>query len=138
MAKVVGIDFGLKRIGIAISDPMARQAFVRPTLHVTHWTEALTPIYDLCRTEEVGRLVVGLPQSLDGTVQTRAVVEDFAKQVNEVTGLPVDFLDERFTSAQADRYLREQPRRQRAKESGKRDQLSAQIILQNYLDSRPQ
>jgi len=129
MSRIAGVDFGLKRIGLALSDPGQTLASPLPTVHSLE--EALGAL----KGQEVVRLVVGMPHHLHGGRGTLAdQVEAFGQKLGAELGVPVLFWDERLTSLQAERSLKEQGlnRRKRAKVV---DQLAAVLILQSYLDS---
>lgn len=122
MAKVIGIDYGLKRIGIAISDPDGTVAFPRETLTKKSTEEVIQYLKDLIQEEEVGKIIIGWPLSLEGkiTAQTEKT-EVFINALNESIDIPIEKMDERWTTAQADRTQGD-------------DAVAAQIILQNHLD----
>ncbi|MDP3964394.1 MAG: Holliday junction resolvase RuvX [bacterium] len=132
MGKVLGIDFGLRRIGVAVSDPERRYAFGRPTITVSDWRQAIEKIAALCREEEVARIVVGWPRPLSGGVsQPGGELDDFIQALREACQKPVTREDERLSSQLADQYMRERPGKQK---KGTRDELAAREILQSYLD----
>jgi putative Holliday junction resolvase len=136
MARVVGLDPGTRRVGVAVSDPGGLIA--QP-----HSTIAAEPADTLAARlaaviEEIGatRVVVGLPRRLDGTVGPEAKeARRLATELRRLTRRPVSLLDERLTSVAADRALREGGRR-RAERRQLADQVAAALILQTYLDSR--
>jgi len=133
--RVVGLDVGTKRIGVAVSDPMGWTAQGYGVLQ----RRGPKTLEALCRiVQEVGaeEVVVGLPRRTDGTLGDEArEVMKFAEHLKEVLKLPVVFWDERFSTAEAERILlmADQSRRKRRKVI---DKLAAVIILQGYLDSR--
>lgn len=135
--RAVGVDFGLRRIGIAISDPLQVVASALPTLDFVGSPEARAQkLLALLAPYSPVLIVVGLPLRLDGTSseiteETRA----FATLLEKLSGLPIVLWDERLTSAQADRTLR-QANLTRKKRALHVDQVSAAIVLQNYLDSQ--
>lgn len=139
MARILGIDFGERRVGLAISDPGGIIARPLPTLTRRRGQRPpVGPILELARTHEVERFVIGLPLSLEGketewTAQVRAVGEAIAR----LSGRPVDFMDERFTSVAAERIVRSLGLSKRERERKERiDATSAALILQSYLDRR--
>ncbi|MDD5567184.1 MAG: Holliday junction resolvase RuvX [Patescibacteria group bacterium] len=136
MGKILAIDFGLKRIGLAISDENQKFAFGRPTLNVRHWQDSIIKIKTLSTEEGVQAIVVGWPKALAGSVSgPEGDLKKFINELSQQTSLPVDLLDERLTSQMADRLMRDMPGVS-SKPKGKRDQLAATIILQNYLDQK--
>ena len=130
----MGIDYGTRRIGVALSDP----------LHITAQGHAVLDaggdvagaIATIAKEQDVERIVVGLPLSLSGYEGPSATgARDLANRIAEATGLPVDLSDERFTSATAERALLEGNVRRR-KRKQVIDQVAAAVILQHYLDGR--
>ncbi|HRY63200.1 MAG TPA: Holliday junction resolvase RuvX, partial [Patescibacteria group bacterium] len=122
-ARILGIDFGTKNVGLAISDVEQKQAFVYDTLKISNkfWTE----LQDVCEKEKIDKIVVGLPLSMKGeyTPKTEEVVV-FTHELEERTKLLVETQDERLSSVEADKTG-----------SGHgRDEEAARIILQQYLD----
>lgn len=133
MTKILGMDYGQRRIGIAITDDAKTQVFGRPTIEARSRLETMKIITELCRQEQVEKIVVGWPVPMNGGKAVPVELEAFTDALEEQTGLPVVKFDERLTSGQADQWLHEIPG---AKSKGRRDQLAAIIILQNYLDSQ--
>jgi putative Holliday junction resolvase len=140
--RIVGVDLGERRIGIAISD--ATRTLARPVgvlLRPSSDDDALRVLSDEIRrltAEEDGveSIVVGLPSRLDGTPNDMTPrVRAFARRLHEASGLPVALQDERLSSREAESRLalREKDWRERKK---KLDAAAAAIILQDYLDAR--
>ncbi|MBO7708755.1 MAG: Holliday junction resolvase RuvX [Thermoguttaceae bacterium] len=132
--KLAGIDFGSVRIGVAISDP--DRIIASPYEIYTRKNERLDAEYfkRLVREERIVRFVVGLPLHLDGRLSEKArEALAFGARLSELTGLPVDYMDERFTSVEAGYYLREakMTMKQRKKRT---DKIAAQILLANYIE----
>ena len=137
--RVLGIDLGQRRIGLAISDP--DRTVASPDRVVTRSGDLARDrraIAEVAEEWEVGLIVVGLPLSLDGTdgpAATAARAE--AAAIGEVTRLPVQTYDERFTTVTAQRSLAEQ--NVRGKDRRKViDMVAAAVLLQAWLDRRPQ
>lgn len=132
--RTLGIDFGEKRIGLALSDPEGKMAVPLETLIRTSDREAIELISDIARREGVERLVVGEPRGLDGSRGPAAErARSFARKLQEVTGLPCELTDESLTSVEAEALLRQtgvDPRRH----PERIDSLAAQILLQQALD----
>ena len=132
--RALGIDFGEKRIGIAISDPAGRVAVPLTTLARRDDRSAMAAIAEIARREGIGRLVLGEPVSLDGTRGAAAArVRRFGERLAAKTALPLTFVDEALTSVEAAARLRAagvDPRR--APE--RIDAMAAQIVLQEDLD----
>ena len=134
--KYLGIDYGDRRVGIAISDFNKEIAFPRDFLEFKSAKGLINQIRDICEEEQVVKIILGLPIQMDGTFGERAVeTQKFFDKLKE--GLPniaVDFFDERLSTEYAVKALNMQGIKAKD-QKGKRDTLSAQIILQNYLAS---
>ncbi len=134
MVRSLGIDFGEKRIGMALSDPDGRLAVTLPTLARTDDREAVRAIAEIARREGVERLVVGEPRGLDGSRGPAAErAAGFARKLARATGLALEMIDEALTSHEAKRELRAagvDPR----KHPERIDALSARRLLQDALD----
>jgi putative Holliday junction resolvase len=133
--RVAGIDYGTVRIGIALSDP--GRSIASPMETYTRRNPELDAqrFKRLAEDEEVALFVVGLPVFLDGRESPKSVeARQFGQWLAEVTGVPVDFFDERFTSAEAENLLLDADM---TKERRKKriDMLAAQIMLSAYLES---
>ena len=130
----LGIDFGEKRIGLAISDPAGRFALPLTTLERRNDRSALRQIAEIARQEGIGRLVLGEPVGMDGQRGENAErVRRFGERLAELTGLPLELVNEALTTVEAQERLREagiDPR----KEPARIDALAAQILLQEALD----
>ncbi len=136
--RVLAIDPGKKRIGLAVSDPFGHFAIGLDTLQTHARHDPVPAIAEVCRQYGVARLVIGLPLHLKGTEGEAAMAaRALGEQLQSALGLPVDYFDERLTSKMAEATLREQgiqPSRHR--QAGLIDQASAVRILQDYLDRR--
>ena len=135
--RLLGVDFGTVRVGLAVCDPDRIVASALETYTRTS-DEVDGPFFlALAAREKAVGFVVGLPISLNGTEGLKAIeAREFGAWLSTATGQPVEFFDERFTTAAAEDTLREAKVRA-DKRTGKRDRLAAQIILQSFLDSRP-
>lgn len=124
--KILGIDYGSKYLGIAISDSEQRQSFVYDTLEAADGVEGLGGVI---HQEQISALVLGLPLSMDGTEgPVAARVREFAQQLESNFNLPVYFEDERLTTKMVEGFTKQ-------KGAGIDDHtLAAQEILQSYLD----
>lgn len=132
--RVLGIDLGGKRIGLALSDTEAEFAFPAGTLRSRDRKSDLKALCELIAEREVGRVVVGLPRHMDGRMGPEAeAAERFAGALSQRAGVPVETLDERWTSREAERSLRDQGHGgRRAKQHV--DEVAAAIILRTYLE----
>ena len=133
--RILGIDYGLKRIGLALSDESGTIA--QPLDYLDGGEPAIVcrQVLRLCQERKVGKIVVGVPLRLDGTPsdQTRHTLA-FIEQLRQATTIAVAQWDERLTSVQAERALLEANVR-RSERRQKIDKLAAQIMLQSYLDA---
>jgi len=140
--RILGVDFGQRRIGLALSDPTATLASPWQTIQAGATpAESATSVAALiakARDEDdpIDAVVLGLPQRLGGgdTDQT-AAVRNFARTLGELTGLVVHLQDERLTSHEAEIRLAERERDWRRRKA-RLDAAAAAIILQDYLDGR--
>ena len=149
--RVLALDVGERRIGLAISDPDGRVAVPLQTLVRTDEPADLSALSDLVKREDVHVLVVGLPLSLDGSVGLQAErTQEFARRLAVAVPRPLEMWDERLSTVAAERALapsglpdrrrrrgrpgeRQRPYR---RPKGAKDALAATLILQSYLDSR--
>jgi putative Holliday junction resolvase len=133
--RVLAVDWGRRRIGLAVSDPLGITAQGLPTLEVFESADPVEAVARVVRDREAGRVIVGLPKNMDGTEGDSAVqARRFGERLRELCQVEVVFWDERLSSVQAGRVLREGSRKER-RDKGLRDQVAAQLILQGYLAS---
>ena len=136
--RVLGIDAGERRVGIAMSDELRLLA---SPVTVLDRRGGLAPVLDtiaeLARREGVAHLVVGLPLNADGSAGRQARrAEQFARVAERVVGLPVELWDERLTTQEAEAIMRAQGRNlRRLRAQGQLDAVAAAVILQDYLDA---
>lgn len=133
MGRVLALDPGSVRIGVAVSDPLRLTAQPLEVLAADDWE---TRLADLLVDYDVDEIVVGLPTSLDGTEAAAAVAaRSFGEEVAERTGIPVVLVDERFSTRIAqDAMIAADV--SRVKRRGSIDKVAAAVILQGYLDRR--
>ena len=133
MNKIMGIDYGDARTGVAISDLLCSivgSTFVVPSRNTD---KAIADIVKLCKDNMVGRIVVGLPRNMDGTEGVRAALcREFAEKVKEATGLPVTMWDERRTTVEAHNILSAHNYHGK-KRKNTVDAVAASLILEGYL-----
>lgn len=136
MTRIMGIDFGTKRIGVAISDELLLTAQGYDSVQNKSIEQALSEISLLIKQNGVEEIIVGLPLNMNGTesAKTRETAE-FVEKLSALVHIPVKTWDERLTSMQAERAMLEADL-SRAKRRKLSDKVAAQIILQSYLDSR--
>ena len=135
--RVLGIDAGERRVGVAISDEL--RLLARP-LCVLDRARGLAPVLDtlieVAQREGVFQMVVGLPLNADGSQGQQARrAQDFARVASRVLGLPVELWDERLSTKEAEAIVRTQGRKtRRLRQRGELDAIAAAVILQDYLD----
>ncbi len=131
----MGVDYGDRRTGIAVSDDSRVIAFPRQTLECPLLEQAAAAVARLAEAEAVAEIVVGLPLNMNGSTGPRAVrTETFMAELAKRTAIPVKRWDERLSTKTAESVLIEAGTR-RAKRRSVVDKLAAQVILQSYLDA---
>lgn len=135
VGRIMAIDHGRRRIGIAVGDDETRVAFARPAVHARSAADAVARVAELARAEASSLIVVGLPLHADGSEgeQVRAA-RAFGGRLAAI-GLRVTYRDERLSSWQAAGDL-EASRRRPDRRSGELDSAAARVILQDYLDAK--
>jgi putative Holliday junction resolvase len=134
MSRVIGLDHGRRRIGLAVGDTQTGLAFARPALIRRSLVLDLDTITALARDEEAELVVLGLPRNMDGSEGPQAAAaRDFGERLAAI-GLSVAYVDERLTTWQAAEQLADEGRRVRRR-SGELDSAAARLILQEYLDA---
>ena len=133
--RTLGLDIGDRRIGVAISDPDEILASPLATVIREDDQKAMEDIIQLVDQNDIKRIVVGLPYSLDGSVGLQAnKVKDFVKKFSKGTKAKIEFWDERLSTVAVERLLAEAGNKKAGKKTG-RDAAAAAFILQGYLDS---
>jgi putative Holliday junction resolvase len=133
--RLLGVDYGHKRIGLAVSDPGRKIAFPLTTHERGSREQDAAFFRGVVESEEVGKIVLGLPVHLDGREGQKAQeVRAFGAWLAETTGLPVVYSDERFTTVEAESALWEAGLTHKQRKV-RRDRVAAQILLQAYLDA---
>ena len=137
--RIMGLDFGSKTVGVAVSDPLlltAQGVEIIRRKEENKLRQTLARIEELIVEYEVGEIVVGLPKNMNATEGERVeLTREFADKLSRRTGLEVDFWDERLTTVAADRAMMEAGiRREHRKEYV--DRIAACFILHGYLDAK--
>jgi putative holliday junction resolvase len=133
--RILALDLGKRRIGLAISDPLGITAQGLPNLERTRKRDDLAALQELIRAKDVGLVLLGNPIHMSGAEGRQSGwVREFAAALEQRTGLPVKLWDERLTSVEAGRVLR-QSGISIEKRAAAVDRLSAVILLQSFLDS---
>ncbi len=134
--RILGIDYGEKRVGVAVSDTLEITAHGLETVHRQNKKQLIADLAQLCKKEGVEEVVIGLPINMNGTQGPKAKeVLDFLPELQKAVGVPVKTWDERLSSRQAGRLMIEEglSRKRQKQES---DRLAATLILQGYLEFR--
>ena len=133
--RILGIDYGEARTGLAVSDDTETVATVIGTVHERDKERLSDRIAETCRAEHIEKIIMGLPKNMDGTEGFRAEhTRKFAAMLQErFPDLPIEFYDERMTTMVASRFMMEANTKGKKKKASI-DALSAQIILQDYLE----
>jgi putative Holliday junction resolvase len=134
--RVMALDVGERRIGVALSDPTRMLASPLTTIRAVPRSTALKRILTLIRDYQVTALVVGLPLTMNGDIGPQAtLVQQFVDELRPLIAIPIAFVDERLTTVAAERMmidLKIKPEQRRARI----DEMAASIILQDFLDSQ--
>lgn len=134
--RILALDFGEKRIGAAVSDPLGFTAQGLETIENKGKQNVFQALKELCRETNAEEMVIGLPVNMNGTVGPKAKqVLDLVPELQKELGIPVSTWDERLSSRQALRLMIEEGL-SRVKQKKQSDQLAAMIILQGYLESK--
>lgn len=132
--RFLGIDPGDARTGVAVSDGLGLTAQPKELIRERDMRKVAERVAEIARKLEAAEVVVGLPVNMNGTEGPRArKAREFGAKLEELLDIHVGFWDERLTSVQAERALRGRGSRQR---KAKVDVMSAQIMLQSYLDAK--
>lgn len=136
MPRILGIDFGDVRIGIAISDEQAFLVGETFTVRETNFEKAVAKLCDIIAERGISEIALGFPKNMDGTVGERGEKSRLlASLLEERTGVPVHLWDERRTSVDAHRILRENGKKTK-QHKGTVDAVAASLILEGYLGFR--
>jgi putative holliday junction resolvase len=137
MKRILGIDYGTTRVGIALSDPL--QIIAQPFTTLDYKPEVIEEIAEIVRSEGVGLIVVGMPLNLKGQKGKKAEeVEKFIQVLAGTVSVEIVHWDERFTTSIAHQTLLDMgtKRGERRMKKGRVDSMAAAILLQGFLDSR--
>jgi len=134
MSRILGIDWGEKRIGLALSDPLGIIATSLATVEKKEGFDLTNYLKQLISEQEIAKIILGFPKNMDGSVGPKAEeVLAFKATLEKEINLPIILWDERLTTVSAQRSLREAEVKMK---KGKKflDKIAAVLILQNYLD----
>lgn len=132
--RILALDHGTKRMGIALSDETKTIAQPFEFIPAEPFTDFLARLKEIIREKEVDLILIGMPRNMDGSYGPAALkVQEFVAVLKDAVAIPIKTWDERLTSAQANRFLIQgNVRREQRKE--KVDKMAAAILLQSYLD----
>ncbi len=133
MKRIMGVDFGDARTGIAVSDLLCSLVGTTTVIHSRNMEKTITQICAMVKDSDIGEIVVGLPKNMDGTEGVRAeLCREFARKLEEATGLPVKMWDERRTTVEAHNILSAHNYHGK-KRKDTVDAVAASLILEGYL-----
>jgi putative Holliday junction resolvase len=131
--RILGIDYGEKRIGMAVSDPLGITAQGLPTIERTNIQDDLQKILNVVREKDVKEIVVGLPKNMNNSLGEKAqAVLNFVALLKKDINIPINVIDERLSTVRANRAMLEGDL-SRKKRKDRVDMIAAQLILQDYL-----
>ena len=136
MSRFMAIDYGDKKIGVALTDPLKVFAYPFTTIHHQSKSQVIKELIDVVASQQVERIILGLPLSIDGkdTAKTQDV-RAFYQLLRAQIKLPIEWWDERYSTSDANDLLKE--KKINWKDSKKIiDQIAAAVILKNYLGSK--
>lgn len=132
---ILGLDYGEKRIGVAIAHTIAQ--LPRPLTTLTNTVSVIKELQDLIAKEQVGLVVVGLPRSMDGQMHAQAErASAFATELEASIDVPVELVDETLTSVQAEKILAERSSGGKPVPKEAIDSMSAALILERYFEEQ--
>jgi putative pre-16S rRNA nuclease len=138
VTRLIGLDHGSRRIGVAVADSETGVAFARPAIRLprrgTDLRSGARAVVALAAAEGTGLVILGLPRNMNGSEGPQAAAARAFGNALVAEGLEVRYVDERLTSWEAGQEPA--PRDRRARESGALDSAAARLILQDYLDAR--
>jgi putative Holliday junction resolvase len=133
--RILALDVGKKRIGLAVSDPLGTTALGLPTLQRTRIREDLSRLKEVADERAVTTLLIGHPLHMSGDESRQSeYTREFAERLSEYLKIPLVFWDERLTTAEANRLMRESGATLEQRKQAV-DQMSAILLLESYLDS---
>jgi putative Holliday junction resolvase len=136
--RIMALDVGDRNIGVAVSDALLQTAHGRPTLRRTGWDADVRQLQRLVEENEVQTIIVGKPLHMRGEESRQSQrMKQFATKLSKTLSLPVILWDERLTSFEAEQQLEEAGLNWRERRKHV-DKVAAMLILQDYLDNRPQ
>ncbi|WP_456325769.1 Holliday junction resolvase RuvX [Desulfonauticus submarinus] len=133
MGKILGIDYGLKRVGLAIGNEEYQMALPYMTLNKNDNKTFFKNLKEVIEKENISKIVVGLPLYLNGEKSlTTTQVKNFAEKIKKMFSIPIYLIDERYTSFEAEKKISELNIKNKKKKKEIIDQISATLILESY------
>lgn len=133
MERILSVDYGDRRVGLAVSDPLGITAQPIGYLNISGFGDAVLKIKPYIIKYDIKKIVIGLPKNMNGKEGERAeITRNFGERLKNETGITPEFFDERLTTVYADNTLNSLNVRGK-KKTGKKDALSAVLILQSYM-----
>ncbi|MDR2395541.1 MAG: Holliday junction resolvase RuvX [Endomicrobium sp.] len=137
MSRIMGVDYGLKRIGIAMTDILQVVASPFAVIESVSLKKDAAKIVDIAKKNDVSCIVFGLPINMNGTQGEMAqTVRKIIEEIKLISNVDVTTIDERLTTSQAERMLVCEANVSRHKRKGLKDKIAASFILQTYLDMK--
>jgi len=136
VTRLLAVDHGRRRIGLAVGDTETGMAFARPALVLSRGADAVHAVADVARREAAARVILGLPRNMDGSEGPQALAVRRFGDALAAAGVAVVYVDERLTSWDASQQLAAAGQRP-TRASGELDSAAARLILQEYLDAPP-
>ena len=135
MGRILAVDYGRKRVGLAVTDPMQIVPHGLTTVRACDATDFITKYVE---SESVEKVIIGLPRQMSGELSESVnYIRPFANKLKALVQVPVEFVDERFTSVLAHRTMLDAGLKKKDRQNKAMvDEISATIILQSYLDNR--
>lgn len=135
--RILGLDYGSKTVGVAVSDPLfitAQGITVITRKHPTKYRQTIAAIREICEEYHISRIVLGLPLGLDGIEGDRChATREFGSLLEEKLSIPVDFQDERFTTIEAESVIKAGGKKDPRDIKSTVDQAAAVLILETYM-----
>ena len=133
--RIMGIDYGIRKIGVAISDPLKIISYPYKTIDIKKTPDYISEIKKIVGEKQIESIVVGYPITLSGNISAQTkITEDFINKIESVLNIPIYKCDGRLSSQEAKRYLRQQNIKI-GHNKEKVDQMSASLILRQFLSS---
>ena len=134
-SRIMGIDYGVRKIGVAISDPLKIISYPYKTIDIKKNPDYISEIKKIVGEKQIESIVVGYPITLSGNISAQTkITEDFINKIESVLNIPIYKCDERLSSQEAKRYLKQQNIKI-GHNKEKVDQMSASLIPRQFLSS---